>query len=815
MSVYKKIIAGLISAMLVTSTFSVNVFADEGEPKVLNQEETDQVIVTFKDGVKKQMDGLLSAASVKTLGNEEVAVLKVPEGDTIDTYIDELESRNDVEYAEPDHLIDTAYTPNDPFYSYQYHHQNIEVEAAWDKTMGSSDVIVAILDSGFDLNHPDLENQIVFPASTSSTGVSVDNHGTHVAGIIAGQGDNYQFGTGVAPKTSIIPVDVFVGEQAYSSDVITGIYYAVSQGADIINMSIGGYNYNYAYNNAVQYAHQSGVLVIAAAGNDNTDVPMYPASYDNVISVGSTDSYGQLSYFSNYGDYIDVVAPGSFIYSTLPYQSIGSMSGTSMATPVVAGVAALILANEPTLTNDELADRIISTAVDMGSYGADYYYGYGLVNAKQALQIVEMPSPYVYEVYDDSTVVSGYLPYDVQDAKVIVRNHNGVIGALENYSGWHYFDVAIPKQDPGTELYVSVEDSRGNKSEDTVVTVYDLTPPEAPTVNEVTDQSTSVTGLGEVGATISVRTDATGLGSTTVKADGTYSVSIPKQKVGTKLSITATDKAGNISPAKESTVVDGTPPTISLKNKVTHHSTRVIGIAEAASKITVKAGTKLIGTATADAEGHYQVVIAKQNVGTKLSVTATDAAGNSSAPITISVVDGNYPDLKVTHWALNEIMYLGDEQIIGGYPNGKFDPEKNTSRAEAAKMLVTALDLPVPIVSSSYKDVSSKHWAKDYIAAASKAGLFNGNPDGTFAPDKTLKRSEMAKIISIAYEFKASGGSHFKDVKSGYWASGYISGLYENGITTGYSDKTFRAEQSTTRAEFSVFLARALNKDFR
>ena len=299
-----------------------------------------------------------------------------------------------------------------------------------------------------------------------------------------------------------------------------------------------------------------------------------------------------------------------------------------------------------------------------------------------------------------------------------------------------------------------------------------------------------------------------------LETDGTFSATVEDLSSGS-IEINLKDIFGN-STKKLFEITDVlSPPAIEVVNKVTHHSSRVIGTAEAASKITVKVGTKSIGTVTADAKGNYAVTIAKQKIGTKLSVTATDAAGNSSNPVEVTGVDGNYPDLKLTHWALDEIMYLADDQIIGGYPNGKFDPEKNTTRAEAAKMLVMALGLPVPSVSSSYKDVSNKHWAKDYIAAASKAGLFNGNPDGTFAPDKILKRSEMAKIISIAYEFKASDANYFKDVKSGYWAKGYISGLYENGITTGYQDKTFRAEQPTTRAEFSVFLARALNADFR
>lgn len=810
-----KISSALMSALLIASTFSVHVFANEGQPQVKKQAETDQVIVTFKDGAKKEMDEV-NVSSVKTVGTEDIAVLKVPEGAAIDTYMAELEERNDIENVEPDYMIDLAYTPTDPYFSpYQYHHKNIEVEKAWNKTMGSPDVIVAVLDAGFDLEHPDLINQIVFPYSTVSTGMNIDDHGTHVAGIIAGQINNNLFGSGVAPNTSIMPVDVFVGEQAYSSDVIEGIYYAVAAGADIINMSIGGYNYSTAYNNAIQYAYQSGVVIVAAAGNDATYQSLYPASYENVISVGSTDSYDELSYFSNYGYNIDVVAPGTGIYSTLPYNNFGNSSGTSMATPIVAGVAALVLANEPDMTNDEVVNRLLSTTIDLGSYGFDYYYGNGLINAKQALQISDIPSPIVYDIYDYSTTVSGYLPFSVEDAKVIVRDQNGMIGTVENYSGWSYFDVPIPQQHADEALYVSVVDFHGNESEEIEIRVMDGTAPSKPVVNDVPDSSTWVTGTGEIDSIISVKTNNIEIGTGRVNSEGKFSITIPKQQAGAKLTITAADLAGNISETIEVLVVDWTAPSLTFTNKVTHHSTRISGTSEAAAKITVNKGTELVGAATTDTNGKYEVTFANQVVGTTLSIMATDAAGNSSEPIVVTVVNGNYPDLKVTHWALEEIMYLADDQIIGGYPNGDFQPEKNTTRAEAAKILALALDLPIINASSNYKDVSSKHWAKDYIAAVSKAGLFNGNPDGTFGPENVLKRAEMAKIISIAYQLNAAGTNYFKDVKTDYWAQDFIAGLYENGITTGYPDQTFRPSAPTTRAEYSVFLARALNEDFR
>jgi len=976
-----KVSSALLSVILLSNTFGANVYAEEEKPLVTQEVETDQVMVTFKEDVKSEKTDL-DVVSVKTVETEEVATLKVPEGETVDTFIEELETRKDIESVEPDHLVQLTYTPNDPYFNYyQYHHKNIETERAWDKTMGSSDVVVAVLDQGFDLNHQDLRNQIVSSYSTSSTGFSVDDHGTHVAGIIGSSIDNYAFGAGVAPKTSIMPIDVFESETAYTSDVIEGIYQAVWAGADIINMSLGSYSYNSQYNNAIQYAYQSGLVIVASAGNDSSSQTRYPASYDNVISVGSTDSSDYQSYFSNYGYDIDIVAPGSSIYSTLPYNSGGWMSGTSMASPVVAGVAALLLASEPNLTNDQVVDRLLSTAKDLGAYGKDNIYGNGLVNAKQALKIVDIPSPTVEDILDYSTSVFGYLAFNLDNGKVMVRTQSGnVIGSANGYSGYSYFDITIPKQTAGTKLYVSVVDSYGNESEVAEISVMDGTAPEKPDVDEITDKSTritggaephtevdvskngtilynsrvdingfinipitqmkadtklsititdaagnvsepaevtvkdatapskpkvnevkedavKVTGTAEVGTTVTVKlkgvllgeavaasngnysiaiakqkagtllaihsTDRVGnvseateitvkttapalptveevtdnstivtgtadasakitvkvgseeLGIAVVNADRTYSVTIPQQKAGTVLAVTATDQTGNVSEVKKVAVVDGTAPAVTLASKVTHYSTRVIGTAEAAAKVTVKAGTTSIGTATADAKGKYEVTIAKQNMGTKLSIIATDATGNSSAAISVTVVDGNYPDLKLTHWALEKIMYLADDQIIGGYPNGDFQPEKNTTRAEAAKMLALALDLPIKDVPSSYKDVSSKHWAKDYIAAVSKAGLFNGNTDGTFAPSEVLKRSEMAKIISIAYKLNSSDVNHFSDVKAGHWAKGYISGLYENGVTTGYPDKTFHPGEPTTRAEYSVFLARAMNADFR
>ncbi|WKA57782.1 S-layer homology domain-containing protein [Planococcus shenhongbingii] len=367
------------------------------------------------------------------------------------------------------------------------------------------------------------------------------------------------------------------------------------------------------------------------------------------------------------------------------------------------------------------------------------------------------------------------------------------------------------------EYSLRVTDLTGNSSH--IWFFIDKTAPAAPMVKEITEKSTTVESVPETGVTqestfITVKDGDTIIGKTDHFVPGSYKVTIPKQKAGTKLTITATDTAGNISEVTEMIVKDITAPVLPAVNEVYHYSSTVTGKAEIGSDIAVKNGTSLIGTGTADAKGNYTVKISNQKTGTKLSVTATDASGNVSEIKTIVVKDGNYSDLKSGYWAYDEVMYLADQKILAGYPDGSFQPDKNVTRAEAAKMLAVALDLPVPITNSAFEDVRSSHWAKDYVAAVSEFGLFNGYPGGSFKPDQILTRAEMSKILVIAYNLEGSSPKNFTDVSSS-WAKEYISSLAKNGITTGFPDQTFKPKNATTRAQFSTFLARAMNEKFR
>ncbi|MDQ0428896.1 subtilisin family serine protease [Planomicrobium stackebrandtii] len=378
----KKTISLFLVLPLLFTVFTAN------ENRVFAEEGPQQVIVKYKENSQSAAAEAQSA----NLNNEtDMAALEVPAGKTAASFMQELKAKGDVEFVEPDYRIELAYTPNDPeFAKLQYHHKKVGTAAAWKQTKGSADVVVAVIDDGMDLLHAELANQFIAPydALNKQAGtISPGFHGTHVAGLIAGSADNGIWGAGVAPHTKIMPIDVFDdGGFAYTSDLIHGIEHAIASNVDIINMSLGSYYYSKALDQAIQQAHKEGIVIVAAAGNDGTRSAHYPSSLANVISVGAVTNNDTSSLFSNKGPSIDVTAPGTEVYSSLPNNLFGPLSGTSMAAPIVSGVAALIKADQPSLSNKEIEKLIFSSSDDLGKAGRDDVYGHGRVNAKKALK---------------------------------------------------------------------------------------------------------------------------------------------------------------------------------------------------------------------------------------------------------------------------------------------------------------------------------------------------------------------------------------------------------------------------------------------
>ncbi len=331
-----------------------------------------------------------------------------------------------ISFVQENHIYKAQGVPSDPQYSQQWGLSIIHASQAWDSTKGAG-VKVAIVDSGVDLNHPDLAANIdhnsngsvngynvfhdtsIFPVGSygydaSSLPTDKNGHGTHVAGIVAAA-ENGQGVVGVAPKAKIIPVRVLDKDgEGDDLSIAQGIHWAADHGARVINLSLGGPSVGSVVNDAIKYARGKGDVIVAAAGNYGKGTISYPAALPGVISVAATTNTNELASFSNYGSGLDVSAPGAYILSTLPTYNVtlnqegapnnyGYMDGTSMASPFAAGVAALVIANNPGFTPDQVEQKMKSTTLDLGPKGTDTTFGAGLLDAGKAAQSEFAPAP--------------------------------------------------------------------------------------------------------------------------------------------------------------------------------------------------------------------------------------------------------------------------------------------------------------------------------------------------------------------------------------------------------------------------------------
>ena len=411
-----------------------------------------EMLVRWRTDEGPRLEALPSSRrALQELGGERVGSIpqlgierwRVP-ADRLQDALALLRRREDVLWAEPNYLLNVpdepihtfparseegtpaqhlgTFIPNDPYYtSYSDTYlRPLGVETAWGITKGSPKVIVAVIDTGVDCEHEDLqgacwrnEDEIPDNGVDDDRNGYVDDvdgwnfpqdrphptdvhyHGTHVAGIIAARVNNGKGIAGMAGNVTIMPLAIFQpqGVGTYY-DLIRAILYATDNGAQVINMSLGATSYSLGEAAAVRYAVEHGVTLVAAAGNLGVKRLFYPAAHPDVIAVSALRGSGDPAGFTNYGDYIDVAAPGVSIISTIPGNSYGAASGTSMAAPHVSGLAALLLSRNPTLSPADIRAYLRETASDgvgppeQDTPGKDDYYGYGRIHAGNAVQQV-------------------------------------------------------------------------------------------------------------------------------------------------------------------------------------------------------------------------------------------------------------------------------------------------------------------------------------------------------------------------------------------------------------------------------------------
>jgi thermitase len=378
-----------------------------------------EYIIKLKDNATEGSErGISTRCGGKITGKiEKLRDLKVEVPlSSEEAFLQNVRKDKDVEWVEPNYIITLDSVPSDPSWSMQWGPQKIGAVQAWDIEKGSQDVLVVVIDTGVTYTHPDLAARYV---ANGYDWVNNDNdpmddhgHGTHCAGIIAAAMDN---GLGIAGLAQVkIMAEKFLssGGSGTSWNAAQAITHAIDVGKTISNRIVlsnswGSSSSSSAVQDAMTYAYQNGALIIAAAGNSGSSNPFYPAAYPEVVSVSATDSNDNFASFSNYGNMIELSAPGVSIYSTYLNGGYTYMTGTSMAAPHVAGVAALVWSHFPSYSRDQVRTVLENTADDLGQPGWDQYYGYGRVDAYRALQGIQPHDLRVTTVDIPSLVFTG------------------------------------------------------------------------------------------------------------------------------------------------------------------------------------------------------------------------------------------------------------------------------------------------------------------------------------------------------------------------------------------------------------------------
>lgn len=439
------------------------------------------ILVKFKDNVtgnvKRSILGKTGARKIGGIEKIGVDRVKVPDGKTVNETVAMFSGRDDVVYAEPVYIrralkLPDEYASKTELKQRQWGLEKIDATEGWDVETGK-DVVIAVLDTGIDLDHSDLAGNIwnnpdsdteydsdKYTIKYDTHGwdfINDDNdpnddisisHGTHCSGIIAAVANN-SVGSGmvgVSWNNKLMAVKILdsIGE-GDSLGLVYGIIYAADRGADVISMSLGADTASQAEIDAVNYAYNRGCVIVAASGNGGPDyigdpTVYYPAAYENVIAVGATNDNDERADFSNYGQELDVVAPGEAIYSTV-IGGYGSMGGTSMACPHVAGLASLVISywnrgGNTSWTPSQVKNAITSNCDDINSIansGWDRYTGYGRINVRSTLEFISSGGVNV----DDNKVVVYPNPFnpDYQRARVVLpKNSSGVVRKMRVYS---------------------------------------------------------------------------------------------------------------------------------------------------------------------------------------------------------------------------------------------------------------------------------------------------------------------------------------------------------------------------------------------
>lgn len=827
----------------------------------------------------------------------------------IEEAIELFEDKPDVEIAEPLVTrsvagVQTAAIPNDPHYGFQWGVPAINADDlfGWHYTAPLNTVTIAVLDTGMHMTHEDLAASLTSvdlgggalvsgydavasdPANPASLDyVPEDNHGhgTHVAGIAAALVNNGAGIAGVAGGVRILPVKVLNdGGSGTSVNVAEGIRWAADHGAHVISMSLGSAYASQVEQDAVNYAHGKGVVVVAASGNDshNWATPpvlnevSYPAAYDHVIGVGSVNSDLKVSDFSNSGAAIDVVAPGAGIRSTMspsniyaPGQLYLTLSGTSMATPYVAGVAALLKAESPGLSPAEI-ETAIESAADMARAGAfpspgygakSDYYGAGIVDAYRSVTSLNTNTPQL----NNLEVNAGTIAFSPAEASyaLTVAHETAALGvrptagnAYQNiavngapYTGPDYHSVDLVPGINAVVVAVTAKDGVTSGSYTLSVTrlaSVERVPAPAPEPEPPAAAPAPVLpappappapsgggGGGGGGGGSGVETVVRSAGES-VLDNGSVNVVFPPNSYYKEFQASMNTVTYSKSPFKAGQRLIGKVYVLdkNIRQEVEvpmaiSFAVDLKGIDLAKEQLVLYYLEPKTNTWKALADSALnvkkKVVTGSSKLFTEYAVLAEVKEDEQpvlppqapKAPIAAVPVAADFGDL-INHWAVNQVKVLVAKKAVAGYPDGSFRPDAPITRAEFLSVLVKAQGLK-GAKALPFKDMQG-HWAKAALETAYAQGVATGFSGGLFRPDDVITREQMAVMVhrTLRYipEISAVGATDHQRISP--WAADAVKRMLAFKVMAGYPDGAFRPQGIATRAEAAAVILKTITE---
>ncbi|GAA4718586.1 S8 family peptidase [Brevibacillus fulvus] len=761
---------------------------------------------------------------------------------------------------------EAAVSANDHYYPNQSYLKRIRADAAWSYVKGNTGITIAVLDSGVDYNHPDLKGNLLPGINLVNPGRSAqddEGHGTSVAGILAAKGNNQIGVAGVLWNAKILPIKVIdKNGSADNVDLISqGIELAVNRGAKIILMSLESNSYSKRLEAAVKRAEARGVLLVASTGNEGNRVA-YPAAYPTVVAVGALGSGNQPIYQSNYGPELNLLAPGSNIYTTKLGGGYGYFSGTSAAAPQVAGAAALVWARNPKMTAVEVRQLLYQTAADLEAPGWDRKTGYGLLDVGKAVrsklaadsgepnnsQYGSKPFPIESQIraqLSPADPIDWYymdVPYDgkVTFTASLTSSSISAMAATfypANKQPVTYYvgngDTLIVPAKQG-RMYIKLQRSGGVNN-----FIYLLTSKFSIDPDSYERNNDALTARPLVGNQINVVGNFHEEGDTDwfsyyVRQNGRLAVSVTADtnRIDLELKVRRQDSgwdihdSGTRSDPTERAVEEVTPGKYFIQ--LSEYWSNAVN-AEYKMNLTYTPEYRDTNEPNDTSRTASRLLSGSLMVGTLPKQTDYDwfyfdvdkpsyvLIQAPMVPVSSGVRLSLYSGQAFTKPLLtqNRVAELSDAgQPVAGIRLNKGRYYIRLNSVNPIKYDPYRLVVNKQVLVDGFRDIAT-HWARPEIARLSAKGVVKGFADATFRPDAAVTRGQFASMLMKAIKANGmsvtpySGSRRFADLSRSHWAYTDLMTAYRLGILQGYPNNTIKPDQPLTRAEMALMVARA------